>query len=349
MLVEEEQLEQTSFDHTPISKTFFMIEEDADSSNSQYDSDDDSDCDSEGSSEGSESELDSDEEALFQEQLLGRAVQNSAANGGVYVSSVVHNFLKRNMSTGDLDVTLPELVPGTEDVRHAVMRRLSDGGAPRAGGGASMVVCIQQHNPVKSFSALATMVGKDAMENANVNPMDALKKVCDDKGIDMDIHRTKDILYYFTEVKKEHIAAYDMEIMKAVRSGDLDAIKAMKAKGKQLQCCNKFRESILHTVARRGLTDMLKYLITDGGVSLKVCCDSGRTPLHDACWTSTPNFECISLILQEAPDFLFVSDNRNFTPLNYIPRDSWGEWNKFLNENTHLVAPKELVMNHHFL
>ena len=57
---------------------------------------------------------------------------------------------------------------------------------------------------------------------------------------------------YFLEMKKENFAAYDRDIADAVRTGDLDAVKKHVAEGKTLQCCNKFSESVVHIVCRRG-------------------------------------------------------------------------------------------------
>jgi ankyrin repeat protein len=111
---------------------------------------------------------------------------------------------------------------------------------------------------------------------------------------------------------------------------------------KQARTFNKFGESILHLACRHGKTGIVEFLMFQAGSSPRVICDSGRTPMHDACWTATPNFECIRLVLKEVPDLLLIADKRGFTPLVYLPRDTWGEWSDFLERNRDILAPKYL-------
>ena len=136
--------------------------------------------------------------------------------------------------------------------------------------------------------------------------------------------------------------AHTIELMTAARQGDLKSIRQLHKKGLNLQCCNRFNETIVHTAARRGQFEVLEYLSNKVGVSLRVCCDTGRTPLHDAAWSTTPNFQSVTLLLQDCPDLLGVSDSRQFTPLDYVPRSAFGAWNRFLSENRTLLIPNGL-------
>jgi Ankyrin repeats (3 copies) len=138
---------------------------------------------------------------------------------------------------------------------------------------------------------------------------------------------------------------HTLELMTAVRQGDITTIRKVAKKGYNLQCCNKFNETIVHTAARRGQYDVLEYLTRKAGVSLRVCCDTGRTPLHDAAWSTTPNFRSVTLLLQDCPDFLGLSDSRQYTPLDYVPRSAYSAWNQFLMENRTLLIPKGLPSN----
>jgi Ankyrin repeats (many copies) len=71
--------------------------------------------------------------------------------------------------------------------------------------------------------------------------------------------------------------------------------------------------------------------VEEAGVSLRVCCDGGRTVLHDACWTQHPSFDCIRYILEHhQSDLVYCTDRRGFTPLDYVPRDSHAAWHAFL-------------------
>jgi hypothetical protein len=136
------------------------------------------------------------------------------------------------------------------------------------------------------------------------------------------------------------ISSYDMDVATAVRNEDLRVLSRIHRKGKTLQCCNRFGESIVHTVCRRGSIKILQFLMDTAQISLKVKCDYGRTPLHDACWTRDPNFELIAIVVKECPDFLWMTDKRGFTPLTYVQRDQWGMWCVFLEEHKLILKPK---------
>ena len=97
--------------------------------------------------------------------------------------------------------------------------------------------------------------------------------------------------------------------------------------------CNINGESIVHMVARRGDTEMLQVLLEDGGASVQVSDDMGRTPLHDVCWVADyPAFDAVELILQRDIRLLYIQDRRGSLPLNYVPRAHWSLWRDFLDQ-----------------
>jgi len=173
-----------------------------------------------------------------------------------------------------------------------------------------------------------------------VKPDDQVKSLMFLQGFEAKIRQSRCIENLFLEITEKNIAAYVSEVVDAFRRNDLDAIKSFHCQGRLLQCCNKFGESVIHLTCRRGSYDILKFLIDEAKVSILVRDDSGRTPLHDACWTSTPNYDLITLLLEHCPDLLLISDNRNFTPLNYVPSVLWTKWSKYLEEKKHLLRPK---------
>jgi Ankyrin repeats (3 copies) len=136
------------------------------------------------------------------------------------------------------------------------------------------------------------------------------------------------------------VASYTASLLAAVRRHDLDAIRAHRAVAgpHSLQCANRFAESLLHTVARHGQVEILRYLVEEANVSLHVCCDQGRTILHDAAWSTAPNFDCIRYILSRHPELLYVTDKRQYCPLDYAPRCSWEAWRSFLTQNVDLLS-----------
>jgi Ankyrin repeats (3 copies) len=137
------------------------------------------------------------------------------------------------------------------------------------------------------------------------------------------------------------LKSHTYELLTAVRQGDLATIQQMNEQGLNLQCRNRFNETIVHTAARRGEFAILQYLVEQANVSPKVCCDTGRTPLHDAAWSSEPDFDTITLLLKDCPDFLGLKDARNCTPFDYIPQVAFEKWNQYLQEHRTLLLPKD--------
>lgn len=74
---------------------------------------------------------------------------------------------------------------------------------------------------------------------------------------------------------------------------------------------------------------MLRALL-EARSSVQVTDDFGRTPLHDACWTSTPSFETIRLLLDQDPWLPCIVDCRGSPPLGYVRKAHWAVWIGFL-------------------
>ena len=148
---------------------------------------------------------------------------------------------------------------------------------------------------------------------------------------------------FFSEYTEEEIEAYDAEVLTAIRTQDIDTLREFLKKGRPLKCSNRFRESLLHLACRRNFLDVVKFLIHEAHVPVRVCDDYGRTILHDAAWTCEPNFDLIELILKECPDLLYMSDRRGHTPILYARKSHWSAWNKFLKSHPELVLPTTMV------
>lgn len=106
------------------------------------------------------------------------------------------------------------------------------------------------------------------------------------------------------------------------------------------RCSNRFGESLLHLACRRGRTEMVRFLVeeleTPGAdycsprTVLTVRDDCGKTPLHDACWTPSPNPELVALILKHCPEQVLARDVRGNTPFDYVRASDNGLWLRFL-------------------
>jgi hypothetical protein len=93
---------------------------------------------------------------------------------------------------------------------------------------------------------------------------------------------------------------------------------------------------------RRGYTDVVRFLIKEADVTLRVKDDFGRTPLHDTLWSPTPNFDLMALIMEHDPDLLLIEDIRGHPPFAYARKSHWKEWNDFLTTNRHFLKLKSL-------
>ena len=178
-------------------------------------------------------------------------------------------------------------------------------------------------------------------------PDSVLKSMIEQAGFE---YRTFDALNlkgFFVEVTEDVVKAYEMDVIKALRDNDIQALRHFHSAGRQLQCANKFGDSIVHTACRRGYLEIVQFLLKEAELSCKVCCDFGRTSLHDACWTSSPNFSVIDELLDACPDLLYTKDKRGFTPLDYARPAQYGDWCKYLSERgVDRLLPKELELQH---
>eukprot|EP00526_Cylindrotheca_closterium_P016431 CAMPEP_0113626892 /NCGR_PEP_ID=MMETSP0017_2-20120614/13917_1 /TAXON_ID=2856 /ORGANISM="Cylindrotheca closterium" /LENGTH=324 /DNA_ID=CAMNT_0000537107 /DNA_START=312 /DNA_END=1286 /DNA_ORIENTATION=- /assembly_acc=CAM_ASM_000147 len=199
-----------------------------------------------------------------------------------------------------------------------------------------------------SYTNLATPAANATFNNdksktattKDTKPFSFLKEILKQDGISypsVSEEATKSLLL---EMKHENYEAYGREIADAARNGNIEGVKSHIDSGKTLQCCNKFQESILHLVCRRGHEDILKLMLEETDVSVCIQDDLGRTPLHELAWTSIPNFAMVKLILQKSPDLLYVKDNRQFTPLHYVGKNNWDAWCEFLGANRDLLATR---------
>lgn len=158
---------------------------------------------------------------------------------------------------------------------------------------------------------------------------DCLRKMLKERGLSSRTyaHDSGELSNFFESLS---IESYDMALVQAVRQDDVPSLREMWLEGRPMQCGNKFGESILHMACRRSSVGTVRFLLLEAGVSPRLCCDYGRTPLHDACWSSQPNFMIIELLLESCPDLLHIRDKRGFTPLDYVRAEQHKAWIGFL-------------------
>ena len=143
---------------------------------------------------------------------------------------------------------------------------------------------------------------------------------------------------YFHKHTEEEVEAYGFGITKAIRSQDINLLREMHSQGQIFQCSNRFGESILHMACRQGSFEVVKFLVEQAKVSIRIKDDFGKTPLHDAFWTVSPNKKIVNLLLENCPSLLFVTDVRGHAPLQYARMEHHQLWIEFLSERLSLIS-----------
>lgn len=170
------------------------------------------------------------------------------------------------------------------------------------------------------------------IDTSNFNPMDFLQIQMKERlGKDISIYSAMDIQNFFHEPSPKDIESYDIATTSAIRNRNIEKLREIHKSGKSLQGCNKFGESLVHMACRRGFTDVVRYLINEAGVKVNIRDDFGRTPLHDACWTSQPNYDLVDILIREEPRLIQISDKRGFTPFQYTRKEHWDRWRDYLS------------------
>lgn len=134
---------------------------------------------------------------------------------------------------------------------------------------------------------------------------------------------------------------YDMEVSRAIRNSDMDKVQALFEAGMSLDASNQFGESLIHMACRRGNLSIVEFMIRQAKVQVDVRDDFGRTILHDACWTPSPNFDVMKLLLTVVPpEYLMTEDKRGHTPFDYARKEHLGAWLKFLQSREEEIVKR---------
>jgi ankyrin repeat protein len=137
----------------------------------------------------------------------------------------------------------------------------------------------------------------------------------------------------FTKPSLDLTDSYNLEVVRAIREEDLIKLRTMLDEGKSFDASNSFGESLLHMACRRGSLEIVNFLINEAQVQVDVRDDFGRTALHDACWTTAPNFGVMDVLMKQMlPDTLLSEDVRGHTPFHYARKEHWDDWVIFLQE-----------------
>ena len=170
-----------------------------------------------------------------------------------------------------------------------------------------------------------------------MNPHEFIISFMQARGGDSTVQSSLNVKDFFFEHSDEQVESYGT-LAPAVRSKDMSALRKLHKAGMSMQSSNRFGESLIHMSCRLGCLDIASFFIKEAGVSVRVRDDFGRTPLHDACWTSEPNMELIDLILNECPELLLMADKRGHTPFQYTRKEHGALWLAFLRSREDLLC-----------
>lgn len=201
------------------------------------------------------------------------------------------------------------------------------------------------YTTISSDESVSSASTRQHDRSLDSKPWDFLGSLLESQGIKLaSFSYTEMDEDFFLPLEPKHFATYDNEIAQATRVGDLQTLRTRHGRGGSILACNKFKETTIHTICRRGHAHMLRYILSETDVPVQLVDDIGRNPLHDACWTHKPDFDLIKQLIVKCPDLLYISDNRGFTPLSYIGKPCWRQWCKFLQDNQDILAPRELLV-----
>lgn len=140
---------------------------------------------------------------------------------------------------------------------------------------------------------------------------------------------------FFDKCCDDDMLSYSV-LAPAARSNKVPEMLKLSKAGYSLICCNRFGESLLHIACRRGFHEMVKLILDQPEMSVRIVDDCGRTPLHDLCWNPSPQLEICKWILEKEPSLFLLRDKRNFSPFDYTRQEHWVVWKRFLLENKEL-------------
>ena len=96
------------------------------------------------------------------------------------------------------------------------------------------------------------------------------------------------------------------DVIYAIRSGDLSALKELLSKKSQRNVTDGNRRTPLHIACSLGRTEMVKMFIKLG-MNVDACSVTGQTPLHEACIGG--HYDILRMLLAEVSDLDAVDSN----------------------------------------
>ena len=189
-------------------------------------------------------------------------------------------------------------------------------------------VCVCFPSALDTFLILSAPLQASSLPKHEISPFAYLGSTVLSRGYSNKTFSALETAY-FNHPTAYQRASFGSNFLDAVRFGNIHTLRKCLLAGLSPNASNAHGESILHTACRSSQAACFRLLMTFGA-KVQVCDSSGRTTLHAACWCEDPSFEIIEAILDVDTRMLFIADSRGSTPLEYIPRENWTRFTKFL-------------------
>lgn len=197
---------------------------------------------------------------------------------------------------------------------------------------------------IKSTSHASNPGSPQKPTNNTLSPQDYLDAMIRSRGYSTQRFETLQTAYCNKPTPLQ-TASYHVFLMDLVRQKNAEKFRAILQAGISPNPCNVHGESLVHMICRRGDAALLQIMV-ELGCCLQVADDYGRTPLHDACWSASPCFDVVEIILKEDRRMLHLMDTRGAVPLTYVRKDHWPAWLKFLASKNNEYWPARNIKVH---
>lgn len=162
-------------------------------------------------------------------------------------------------------------------------------------------------------------------------PLPVLLNILAERGYKHNVEESKTSGLRHTPTEDE-VKAYDVRLVNLIRTENFASLEQLAESGTRVLACNRFGESTMHLVARRGSVKMIEYFLThlDGKWMID---DFGRSPLHDAFWRPDPDQDIVRAIVNKGWELLLLKDVRGCTPLHYARKKDSTLWVRYFLEH----------------
>ena len=280
----------------------------------------------------------SDPKPITQQRLASEGFVNSSSN------TLISSLASREISAGNAAALFAMAVQNSRDGQ-MIPSKEHEGLVSNS----PFKVAAEEYPPPANARALSTSAETviisavpDSIKYLNVKagkkPIDIVKEALSSRGAKCGTKPSTEMEEGFFVTLTE---MYDQEVVNAIRSNDVESLQKLHAAGTNLQCGNRFGETLIHLACRRSTKRLVSFLLDEAGVSLRVRDDFGRTPLHDACWRAEPDLDLLEMLIDREPELLMLSDKRGHTPLCYSRREHWDLLIPFLQERMEKFRPVE--------